>query len=265
MMRTLILAASICFVVLPARADTTSREMLDRVRQLSKTTRKWTDSEQHLKIRIIDRRGGERNRELVILRKKYPEDRNRSVVFFEAPPEVKGVGFLQWSDPHAADEQWLYLPELKRVRQISGGAKRESFAGTDFSYDDLAIIGQITDWTEADAKTEVLRMEPVDSQPCQVIEFIPRAKDITYGKLLVWLRIDDLVVVKYQIHEQSGRLEKVLTLGDVRTVGSIPTAFHMEMQNVQNGSRTVVDFTGVKFDTGLDDSRFTQRSLEHGL
>ena len=109
-MRKLVLVASVLFLAQSARADTLSRELLDHVRQLSQTTRKWTDSEQRLKILIIDRRGGERNRELVIFRKKYAEDRSRSVVFFQSPPEVKGVGFLQWTDPHAKDEQWLYVP-----------------------------------------------------------------------------------------------------------------------------------------------------------
>ena len=102
------------------------------MRHLAQTTRKWNDRVQHLQLRIVDRRGGERTRDLVIYMKKYPEDRNRTIVFFESPPEVKGVGFLQWADSHAKDEQWLYLPELKRVRQISAGARHESFVGHGF-------------------------------------------------------------------------------------------------------------------------------------
>ncbi len=248
-----------------AAAETSARERLDQVRQLSQTTRKWTDRVQRLTARIVDRRGGERNREMVVSFKKYPEDRNRTILFFASPPEVKGVGFLQWADPHAKDEQWLYLPELKRIRQISGGAKHESFAGTDFSYDDLAIIGQITDWTDADARATLLRDEAVDGHACHVIEFTPAGKDLTYGKIVAWLRADDLVIVKFELSDKGGRLEKVLTLSDCRPVGTIPTAFHMEMKNLQGGSYTVVDFTDVKYDAALDDALFTQRALERGL
>src|SRR5215475_5539908 len=87
----------------PGAAEPTARELLDRARQLNETTRKWSDRVQHLKLSIIDRRGGERKRDLVIYFKKCPEDRNRTLLFFETPPEIKGVGFLQWADPHGKD------------------------------------------------------------------------------------------------------------------------------------------------------------------
>jgi outer membrane lipoprotein-sorting protein len=253
------------YVRLPLAAETTGRELLERVRQLGETTRKWSDRVQRLKLAIVDRRGGERHRELVIYLRKYPEDRNRTLLFFETPPEIKGMGFLQWADPRGKDEQWLYLPELKRVRQISGGAKRESFAGTDFSYDDLAIMSQITDWTEAEAHAALLRDETVDGQPCRVVEFTPTGKALGYGKILAWFTADDLVIVKYEMYDKAGRLEKVLALSNVRKVGTIPTPFHMEMRNLAGNSRTVVDFTEVKYDTALDDGLFTQRALERGL
>jgi outer membrane lipoprotein-sorting protein len=265
MLRRLVVLLVLFCGAAPATAAPTAREILDRLHQLSQTTRKWTDRTQRLKLRIIDRRGGERRRALTIYLKKYPEDRNRSIVFFETPPEVKGVSFLQWADSHAKDEQWLYLPELRRVRQISGAAKHESFVGTDFSYDDLAIISQITDWTDADAHTNLLREESVDGQPCHVIEYTPAGKDLTYGRILLWLTIKDLIARKYTMHDQAGQQLKVLTLSDIRNVGTIPTAFAMEMKNERIGSHTVVNFEDVKYDSGLSDDMFSQRSLERGL
>lgn len=265
MLTRIVFVGVILFGMAAGASALTARELLDQTRQLAQTSRKWTDRVEKLKLRIVDRRGGERHRELVIYFKKYPEDRNRTMVFFDAPPEVKGVGFLQWADPHAKDEQWLYLPELKRVRQISAGAKHESFVGTDFSYDDLAIISEITDWTEADARTNLLRSEALDGQNCHVIEFTPVGKDLSYGKILAWLRADDLVMLQYEMDDKSGRIEKLLRLSDIRTLGAIPTAFHMEMKNLQGGSHTDVDFDEVKYDNGLQDGTFTQRTLEHGL
>jgi outer membrane lipoprotein-sorting protein len=265
MIRKVSLVAAFFVLGAPAWGEITAREVVDQMRHLSQTTRKWNDRVQHLKLRIVDRRGGERTRDLVIYMKKYPEDRNRSIVFFESPPEVKGVGFLQWADSHAKDEQWLYLPELKRVRQISAGAKHESFVGTDFSYDDLAIISEITDWTETDARTNLVRDEQLDGHPCHVIEYTPTGKDLSYSKILDWLTVDDLTTVKFEMYDKAARLEKVLTMSDIRKLGEIPTAFHMEMQNVQTDSHTVVDFSKVQYDTGQPDDRFTQRALEHGL
>ncbi len=251
-------------LVSPVRAETTARELLDRAHALGQTTRRWSDRAQRLTLTIVDRRGGERHRELIITLKKYPEDKARTLLFFEAPPDVKGVGFLQWADPHGKDEQWLYIPELKRVRQISGGAKRESFVGTDFSYEDLAVIAEILDWSEQDARAQLLREEAVAGQPCHVIELTPVAKDLAYGKLLAWLTMDDLTIVKIEMYDKSGQLAKVLTATDIRKVGAIPTPFHMEMQNVQSGSHTAVDFTEIKYDSGMNDEMFSQHALERG-
>ena len=258
-------AALLCLAAKSVGAAESGRELLDQAKQLSATTRKWTDRTQQLRLTIVDRRGNERVRDLSIYMKKYPDDANRSIVFFQSPADIKGTGFLQWANAHTTDEQWLYLPELKRVRQIGAGSKRESFVGTDFSYDDLAIISQLTDWSEAEAKTKLLREEVVEGQPTSVIEFTPDAKDVGYSKILAWLTRDDLVLVKLEMYDKQGRVQKVLTLSDIRKVGAVPTPFHMEMNNVQDNSRTVVDFTEVKYDTGLDDDAFTQRALERGL
>lgn len=247
-----------------APAEPTAGELLDRARVLSATTRKWDDRLQRMALTIVDRRGGERHRELLIRLKKYPADRTRTILFFLSPPDVKGVGFLQWADPHGKDEQWLYLPELKRVRQISGGAKRESFVGTDFSYEDLAIISQALDWNERDAPARGLRLESLDGRDCHVIERTPAAKELAYSRLRLWLTVDDLTVLQFEMDDASSRLVKRLRLSDIRAVGAIPTAFRMEMRNVRTGSHTLVEFTEVQYDTGMSDDRFTQRALEHG-
>jgi len=243
-------------------AATDARSLLDQTRRLNLTTRKWSDRVQRVKLRIIDRRGGERHRDLRMSFKKYAEDRNRSTVFFESPPDVKGVGFLQWADPHAKDVQWLYLPELKRVRQISAGAKHESFMGTDFSYDDLAIVDQITDWSERDARATLLRDEVHDGSACHVIELVPAGKDLTYGRILLWLTSGNLIVTRIEMYDKRDQLEKRLTLSSIRDIGAVPTAFDMEMRNEQTGSRTAVHFDEVRYDVGLGDEMFTQRALE---
>jgi len=258
---------ALCVVLgaLPALAEPTARELLDKARALNNSTRNWTDRSQQMAVTIVDRRGGERHRQMRIYYKKYPEDRNKTLLFFEEPADVKGVGFLQWADPHAKDTQWLYLPELKRPpRQISGGAKRESFAGTDFSYDDLSILGQLTDWSETDARTQLLRTDTVDGAAAHVIELTPVEKEVGYSKIVAWLRADDLVMVRYEMYDGGDTAEKVLTLGDIRNVGPVPTAFQMEMKNLRAGSRTDVRMTETKYDTGLGDEQFSQRALERG-
>ncbi len=254
-------------VPLVAYADDANRAraILEAARKLADGERKWNDRTQELKLKIVDRRGGERSRELLIKLKKYEQDRTRSIVFFSAPEDVRGVGMLQWADPKGKDEQWLYLPELGKIRQISGAAKRESFVGTDFSYEDLAVITQILDWDDTEARAEFVRDEEFDGTPCHVLEFTPTGKDLSYAKVRTWIDTKDLIVRKYELVDKGGQVVKTLVLGDVRRVGAIPTPFRMEMRNETTGSRTVVDFTKVTYDTGLSDDEFTQRALERGL
>jgi hypothetical protein len=256
-----ILSALVLGLCREAGADDAAA-VLNHLRELTQTTRKWTDRVQELKLRIVDRRGGERTREMLIRTKKYDADRTRTLVRFESPGDVKGVAMLQWADPKGTDEQWLFLPELRKVRRIAGGAKRESFVGTDFSYEDLAIISQFQDWSESEARATLLRQESIDGQMAEVIEFVPTGKELAYSKLVVWLRSSDLVALRFELYESAGEIKKRLVQSDWRPLGAIPTAFHMEMENIQGGSKTVADFSKVTYDSGLADDVFTQRSLE---
>jgi len=150
-----------------------------------------------------------------------------------------------------------------RITRLAG-AKRESFVGTDFSYEDLAIVAELIDWSEQDAHAQLARDQPLDGRACHVIELTPAGKDIAYGKLLVWFAADDLTILKVEFYDKSAQLAKVLTAGSIRDVGAVPTAFHMEMQNVQSGSHTVADFSEIKYDAGLSDDLFSEHALERG-
>jgi len=250
----------------PAGAATEgSQALLAQVKKLNDTTRKWTDRTQRLKLTIVGRRGSEWHRELQIQTKKYGEDASRSLLFFLAPAEVRGVGILQWLEPEAPDRQWLYLPALKRVRQITGASKHESFVGTDFSYDDLAIISEVMDWSEQEAPSTLAGDEAVEGHACAVIDREPtESADVGYQRIRLWLDRDDLVVRKLEFYD-GGRLEKTLLLSDIKPVGQIPSAHHMEMRSERGGSHTVVEFEEIRYDTGLKDDVFSERRLERGV
>jgi outer membrane lipoprotein-sorting protein len=268
--RILVFFAAAAFAAAPvslpsaALGDEAAQALLEQVRKLNQTSRHWDDCVQRLKVTIRDRRGGERQREMEVFIKRYPEEATRTILFFRAPPEVRGIGFLQWVDPRSTDRQWLYLPELKRTRQITGTSRRESFVGTDFSYEDLALRIELVDWTDDDAATRIVAEEPCEDHTCAVIEFSPKKDDVSYGRIRLWLGRDDLVAHKYQFEDRNGRLSKTLTTADIRVVGNVPTAHRLEMQNERGGSRTVVVLTEVAYNRGLRDSLFTERHLERG-
>jgi len=96
------------------------------------------DETADLEMVLTNKRSEERIRKVVAYRKDYGKD-SKLVMFFKGPADVKDSGFLSWNDDNESkdDDQWLYLPALKKVRRISAGDKKDSFMGTDFTYDDM--------------------------------------------------------------------------------------------------------------------------------
>jgi len=242
----------------------TARELLERVKTLDDTTRHWTDRSETLTLVITDARGGERRRELEIRNKRYPGDEDKALSFFLSPPEVKGTGFLQWSHKQADDDQWLYLPAVRRTRRITAQLKDESFMGTDFSYRDLEILAEYQRWTEDEAPASLTGDEPVDGVACHVIALRPKQDGMAYGKLVLWLEHDRLVARRMDFFDHDDKAVKTLSFSDIRDVGAVPTAHTLEMRNLEKSSRTHVTVSDVAYDKGLDDEVFTQRYLERG-
>jgi hypothetical protein len=262
----LVLAMACLAVAPPARGDDAARAALDRARALNQGERHWRDRRQRMTLTIVDRRGTEYQRQLDVVSKRGEGDTVRSLMFFQAPAQVQGIGFLQWTDPRGEDHQWLWLPALKRVRQISGGARSESFVGTDFSYEDLAIMAEAVDWQADKATATLVGEETVDGAACDIIELRPTADaDVGYGAVRLWLGRDDQVVRRFEMRDGDGTVAKTLALGDIRTERNIPTAYRLEMRNEKTGSRTTVVVSELAYDTGIADEEFTQRRLEKGL
>jgi Outer membrane lipoprotein-sorting protein len=263
--RAVAAAALALAVAAGAAEEDGARTLLDAVKRLNQTTRKWTDRVQEMKLTIVDRRGGEAHRELEVLTKRYGDDASRSIMFFRSPPPVRGIGFLQWIAPQEPDRQWLYLPALKRTRQISGGARTDSFVGTDFSYEDLSVMADVLDWGEDSAHAALAGSETIDGYACDIIELTTTpAADVSYATIRLWLGRDDQVVRKYEFADAKGKVAKTLQLSDIRTISGIPAAYRLEMRNQRNGSHTLVELTELQYNTGLDDDVFTQRRLEKG-
>lgn len=251
-------------VACSARAAETARQILDRREALENGERHWDDRHQKLTFHITDRRGGERTRELELSEKRYPADERKSIVFFSSPPEVKGTAFLAFTHKGKPADQWLYLPELQRVRQITSTMRTQSFVGTDLTYHDLDLLTEMTSWTEADAASSLRGEETVDGVACHVIELAAKREDIGYKKIVLWLGRDDLVPRRLEFFEDGAEPKKRMTQADVRNVGKIPIAFKSKVETLAAGSSTDVTVVETQFNQKLSDDAFTQRALEQG-
>jgi len=248
----------------PVLGAETARQILDRREALDDGERHWTDRHQKVTFHIADKRGGTRTRELELSEKRYPEDERKSLVFFSSPPEVKGTGFLAFTHKGKPADQWLYLPELQRVRQITSNTRTQSFVGTDLTYHDLDILTEMISWTEADAASSLRPDETIDGVACHVIELAAKRDDIKYKRIVLWLGKDDLVPRKLEFYDDDPQPTKRIFQSDVRKVGAIPVPFRAEVQTPAAGTKTVVTFAAVAFDQSLPDELFTQLALEWG-
>ena len=247
-----------------AGAAETARQILDRRKALDDGARHWDDRHQRLKMRIVDGRGGERVREREVYERREPGDEGKTTLFFLAPAEVKGTAFLAFTHKGRSADQWLYLPELKRVRQITARARSESFVGTDLSYHDLDLIQELGSWSEEDARSKLGGEETVDGVACHVVELTPQREDIGYKRIVMWLGRDDLVPRRLEFFEDGSEPKRRIEQADVRAVGAIPVPHRIEAATPAAGSKTLIDISDVQFNQHLEDDLFTQRALERG-
>lgn len=246
-----------------AGAAETARAILDRAKALEEGERKWQDRHQRMKLTISGGIGGDRVRELDIFEKKSPgsDPHQKQLLVFQSPAEVKGTSFLAWLHKGRAAEQWLYLPELKRVRQIVARMRNESFVGTDLSNKDLDILADLSTWTEDDAASSLLDDATVDAVACHQIALVPKREDIGYAKIILRVGKDDLVPRELEFHDGDG-LKKRLHLSQIEKTGAIPVSRRVEVNTPANNTKTLIEVQAVEFNQGIDDDRFTQAALE---
>lgn len=259
------------FLFLPYAAVSETRDartLLDEVQRLDDGERHWRDRTRRMRITIHDRRGGERLRDLSMrtLRDEDPGGRDEKILaVFASPPEIRGTSFLQFQHRDRDADQWLYLPELRRVRKITSSVKHESFMGTDFSYRDMELLTDVLEWSSSEAKARLVGSSTIEGRPAHRIELTPVIRDVGYERIVVVLTSDDLVLRAMEFYREGDEPVKKLELGRVSDVGRIPTAHEMVMRQPAEGTHTVVAISDVRYDQGLPEELFTKRSLERGV
>src|SRR2546428_710807 len=188
----------------------------------------------------------------------------KTIAFVVAPPEVKGTGFLTFARAGRAPEQWLYLPDLKRVRQIASTMRNESFVGSDLTYRDMNLLAEMPSWSDADATASLRGEETVDGSASHLIELTPKREDIGYARILLWLGKEDLTPRKLEIYERQAEPRKRITQRDVRLVGAIPVAYRTDVETPQTGSPTAGGVNHLQVQHGLKDDPLHPKQLERG-
>ena len=176
---------------------------------------------------------------------------------FDEPRDVKGTALLIHAHRESEDDQWLYLPALKRVKRISSSNRSGSFMGSEFAYEDMSA-------QEVERFTyRYLRDEPCGDLTCTVSERVPVDRKSGYRRQLVWHDRDELRVRKVEYYDRKDAHLKTLTLGSYEQyLDRYWYAGEMTMVNHLTGKSTVLTWTDYQFGTDLNDRDFNQSSLK---
>lgn len=237
-----------------ANAQVSGQEIMEKVYH----NPSGDDTQGELTMTLINNRGEQRVRQLSQFIKTDSQV-EKKIMFFLSPADVRNTSFMNWSYTDGrADDQWIYLPALKRVRRISSDSKSDYFMGSDFTYDDLG------DRHPSQDTHTLLREETLEGKACYVVESVPRESGYIYSKTITWVMKDNYLGLKREFYDDRGRLLKILTIKDFEKVSGFWTILETEMHNVQRDHRTVMIFTHVKKNQGIPDSMFTERRMTLG-
>ena len=156
-----------------------------------------------------------------------------------------------------ADDQWLFLPALKRVKRISSKNKSGPFVGSEFAYEDL-LSQEVEKYTY-----KWLKDEACGSLQCSVIEAYPQYENSGYTRIVVWVDLDEYRVHKTDYYDRKRAHLKTLTSeGYQQFLDKYWRASSLKMVNHQTGKSTDLFFEEWKFQTGQQEAKFTPARLK---
>ena len=215
------------------------------------------DMQAKVLMKLISKNGKERIRKLTMLRLNVEDGWDQKYyMYFHQPADVRAMTFMVWKYTSKDDDRWLYIPAIKLVKRIAADDKNSSFVGSDFSYEDVS-------GRDLKVDTHTLKgEEPINGRPAYVVESVPReAKSASFSRKVAWIDKESSLPLKENYYDKRGDLYKTFTADKIENIQDIATIMKRTMVNIQNGHRTDVSFTEVKYDVGLRDDLFSERYL----
>ena len=205
---------------------------------------------------LRNKHGQESRRQLRVKVLEVPEDGDKSLFVFDEPRDVQGTALLVHAKREGADDQWLYLPALNRVKRISSSNRSGSFMGSEFAYEDMTAQ-EVEKFTY-----RYLREEACGELTCTVSERFPVDRKSGYSRQVVWRDKNELRAWKVEYYDRKDAHLKTLTLGNYEQYLDLYwRAGEMKMENHLTGKSTVLTWTDFQFRSDLDDRDFSRTGL----
>jgi hypothetical protein len=256
--------AAVAIALMVAHADVAAQSPEARGRAVAEAADArdsgWRDDRVTMTMILRNRAGQESTRELRRLSLEVNADAegDRSLIVFVAPRDVEGTALLSHARVLEPDNQWLWLPALRRVKRISSGNRSGPFVGSEFAYEDLVAqeVGKYDyRW---------IRDERCGDLPCAVVERTPRYEGSGYTRQIVWWDLQEHRVQRIEYYDRRDSHLKTLTYERYVERDGYWRPVRMRMENHQNGKSTELAFEGWTFGTGIAEAEFTPARLQGG-
>jgi outer membrane lipoprotein-sorting protein len=255
-MKKLLIVLVICLTTLPLlwSQALTGRDIMQMADEAMKTDSTVTD----MNMKLIDANGDTSIRRLQILMVKE-NGLSRILTVFKAPASVENTRFLTIENRNRDDDQWIYLPALRRMRRIAAGDRSNSFMGSDFSYADMESRN-IDEYSHT-----LLGEENIDGSPCWVVESTPLSDSDAYSRTITYVDQEHHLPLMVEYYDKkSDILLKNMENSVFEKIDGMWTPLQIIMTTVDSGHRTVMEINQVKHNIAVDPGYFTTNYLQTG-
>lgn len=221
------------------------------------TTNGFVDSQANMRMILTNRHGQTSERELRVRTMEVEGDGDKSMTIFDTPADVKGTALLTFTHKLKNDDQWLYMPALRRVKRMSSSNKSGPFMGSEFAFEDLGS-------QEVEKYTwKFIREEELNGTPTYVLERTPVDKKSGYTRQTLWMNQVELFAMKIDYYDRKNTLLKTLDFSDHKKyLDKFWRAHNMMMVNHQTDKKTELIWSDILFGNDYSDTDFTKQSLK---
>lgn len=252
-------ALALAFALLsagPAHAETPEERGLAIARQMDAAFNGYQGETSEVEMQLVNAQGDTVTRRMSQRQIEVAGDGDRSVITFNAPPDVAGTRLLTWAHPAGDDDQWLFLPSVKRVKRISARSRSASFMGSEFAYEDLGAL------EIAKYRHRYDRDEDAEGRPCWVIERVPTDENSGYARQVVFVDRTYLQALRIDYYDRKNVLLKTATFSGHKQFGTAWRPARIEMRNHQTHKSSVLVWSERALGASLSPGDFTAERLE---
>ena len=238
-------------------AETPEEKGLAIATEADKRDTGFGDYTSDIRMVLRNKQGQESIREIRSKTLEVEGDGDKSMTIFDKPRDIKGTALLSFTHKTGPDDQWLYLPALKRVKRIASDNKSGPFMGSEFAYEDIASQ-EVEKYTY-----KYLRDDTLDGMDVFVFERDPVDKKSGYTRQVLWMDKQHYKQRKIEYYDRKNALLKTLAFSDYNQyLDQYWRAHDMYMVNHQTGKSTRLLQTNYQFSSGLTDRDFDKNSLK---